>query len=93
MGPDIFEKITMPIPANVNPNNIILPAPNLSVSHPSNGPNNAPPNLPKDATPETNALDHPNSSSIALNRVLAAWKVGPELIIMLNDPAIATHQP
>ena len=65
----------------------------MSINHPSNGPNNAPPNLPKDATPETKVLDQLNSSSIALNIMLDAKKVGPLLTNPFTPPAIEIIHP
>ena len=56
----------------MNPMNTIFPDPKRSVKYPSSGPIIAPPNLPNDATPEINARDHPNSSSIALKNTLEA---------------------
>ena len=60
------------MPPKMKPNNTIFPDPKRSVSHPSTGPNIAPPNRPKEATPEISARDHPNSSSMALKRTLDA---------------------
>ena len=75
------------------PMRIIFHAPNLSVRYPSIGPNNAPPNLPKEATPETIALDQLNSSSMALNIILPPLKVGILDMAVFNPPAALIHQP
>ena len=77
----------------MKPMRIIFQAPNLSVIKPSIGPKSAPPNLPKEETPDTIALDQPNSSSIALNIMLPPLKVGMLDIAVFNPPAKLIHQP
>ena len=82
-----------PIEDIKKPIKTIFQAPNLSLKKPSTGPNNAPPNLPNEETPETIALDHPNSSSTALKITLPALKVGILEKKALTPPARLTHQP
>jgi len=73
--------------------NTIFPTPNLSISQPSNGPNNEPPKRPNVATPETKVLDQLNSFSTALKITLEAKNVGPELKNPLIPPVIDTSHP
>ena len=79
--------------AIIKPIKIIFQAPNLSVRKPSIGPSNAPPNLPNDETPDTIALDQPNSSSIALNIMLPQLNVGILEIAVLRPPNKLIHHP